>query len=175
MKKVKNMSKNVFIIFFVLSIPLSAYAMNYIFGIGYDPSRSWVVNLGAMNHFNDELSLNIFTPASTSHSMLYDVKAYVPILGRNDLNEGFRIGPVLGAVITSQATISAGLYGQYYFGPWRFGISVMREINENNFSYAFNVWYFFSSSQYHFVDYFIANIFFDKSTPYFSLCLIEPF
>lgn len=168
------MLKKTFIILFIISIPISAYSMNYIFGIGYAPSRSWVINLGAMNHFNDELSLNIFTPSSTSQSILYDIRAYVPILGRNDLNDGFRIGPVLGASVTQQATFAAGLYGQYYFGPWRFGASIMRDI-AGNFTYAFSAWYFFSSGEYHFVDYLVAEVFFDKNLPYFSICLIEPF
>lgn len=167
--------RNFLIVLSLFSISISGYAMNYIFGIGYAPSRSWVLDLGAMNHFNDELNLNIFTPASTSQTLEYDIKAYIPLIGRNDLNSGFRLGPTFEAMVGSQQHFNAGIYGQYYFGPWRIGTSVMRTIGLNNFVYSFDMWYFFSSGEYDFVDYLIANIEFNNELPYFSICLIEPF
>ncbi len=172
-KKVKIL-KTLLVIFAILSIAISAYAMNYIFGLGYSPGRSWVVSLGAMNKFNDELSLNIFTPASTSQSMIYDVKATIPVVGRDDLNKGFRLGPVFNMITPSQI-FNVGIYGQYYFGPWRFEADVLKNIFTPSFSFSFEMWYFFSSSKYHFTDYLIANIRIDKNLPYISMCLIEPF
>jgi len=167
--------RNLMIVFAILSLAVSAYSMNYIFGFGYSPGRSWVMNLGAMNNFNDELGLNIFTPSSTAQSWIYEIKASIPIVGRNDTDKGFRLGPTVDTVVGTSTTFSAGIYGQYYFGPWRFEAAVLKNIMSSNFYFSFGMWYFFSSSQYDFKDYLIANIEINSTLPYISISFIEPF
>ncbi len=159
----------------VITIASLGFSMNYIFGGGYSPGRSWVVTLGAMNAFNDELNLNIFTPASTSQSLIYDVTARIPLLGRNDKNDGYRLGPILEATVSSTVSFNVGIYGQYYIGPWRLEASISRPINLSDFSYSLGLWYFFSSGTYHFRDYLVADIKMDEHLPYFSIMFVEPF
>lgn len=169
------MFKVLSVLTFAVILAATGFSMNYIFGGGYSPGRSWVVNLGAMNAFNDELNLTLFTPASTSQSTVYDVNARIPILGRNDKNEGYRLGPLLGATVSSTSTFEVGVYGQYYMGPWRLEASISRPVNLSDFSYSFGLWYFFSSGTYHFRDYLVANVKVDGRLPYFSIMFIEPF
>lgn len=181
--------KYIFVVMFLVIFTVAMFSMNYVVGLGYSPSRSWVLNLGAMNGFNDELFINVFTAASTSQSIVYDVSAHVPILGRNEKNDGFRLGPIFnvsnagktsatstpGAVMSSKLVFNLGIYGQYYIGPWRLEMTVSRPIDKPNFSVSFSLWYFFSSQTHHFIDYFIADIEVDKELPYFSLIFVEPF
>lgn len=178
-----------FVVILLTLFTVMSFSMNYIVGLGYSPSRSWVLNLGAMNGFDDELLVNVFTPASTSQSIVYNMSAHVPILGRNEKNNGFRLGPIFSAsnigkvstvsspntVMSSELTFNLGIYGQYYIGPWRLEMDVSRPIDKSDFSLSFGLWYFFSSQSYHFTDYFVADIEADKALPYFSLIFVEPF
>jgi len=150
------------------------FSMNYIIGLGYSPGRSWVYKIGAMNGFNDEITLNVFTAASTSQSNVYKVNALIPLLGRNDKNIGFRFGPMVETTVSSSTSFSAGIYGQYYLGPWRLGAYLVKNLKKNNFKFFFDMWYFFSSKNHHFVDYFVADIK-ATNTPSISLMFIEPF
>lgn len=165
----------VFVVLFLVLSMVTIFSMNYVFGLGYSPSQSWVINLGAMNGFSDELFVNVFTAASTSQSTVYQISAHVPILGRSEKNSGFRLGPLFDTIISSATTFNLGIYGQYYIGPWRLEMSVYRPINKSNFSTSFGLWYFFSSQSHHFIDYFVADIEANEKLPYFSLIFIEPF
>ncbi|GEM_PF-2085080 len=179
----------IFVVMLLMIFTVTMFSMNYIVGFGYSPSRSWVLNFGAMNGFNDELFVNVFTAASTSQSIVYEISAHVPILGRNEKNNGFRLGPLFsvsnvgkvsttstpGTAVISKLTFNLGIYGQYYIGPWRLEMAVSRPIDKSDFSVSFGLWYFFSSQSHHFIDYFIADIEENKDLPYFSLIFVEPF
>jgi len=160
---------------FLIVLTFFAFSMNYVVGLGYSTTRSWVFNLGVTNGFNDELLTNIFTAASTSQSLIYEVEAHVPLLGRNEKNVGFRFGPSFETVVASNTTFNVGFYGQYYVGPWRLGAYIFKSLDKSDFHFSFDLWYFFSSNTHHFLDYFIANIKMDKNLPYFSLIFVEPF
>ncbi len=158
----------------IVTLVVGTFSMNYIMGIGYSPNRSWVYDLGAMNGFSDEISLRIFTPASTSQSNIYEVSAYIPILGRNDKNEGYRLGPLVSTEISTNTSFSIGIYGQYYLGPWRIGVSLVKPLRENVLCPSFDLWYFFSSKGHHFVDYFVTELKVGRLSS-ISLFFIEPF
>ncbi len=168
-----NKSFFIFSLIFLVSFSF-VFSMNYIIGLGYSPGRSWVYKIGAMNGFNDEITLNVFTAAATSQSNVYKVNALIPLLGRNDENTGFRFGPMIETTVSSSTSFSVGIYGQYYLGPWRLGAYLAKDLKKNNFKVFFDTWYFFSSKNHHFIDYFVADI---KSTdmPSISLMFIEPF
>ncbi len=148
--------------------------MNYIIGLGYSPTRSWMYKFGAMNGFNDELTLDVITPASTAQSTIYKVNALIPLLGRSERNGGFRFGSVFETIVSSSTSFGVGVYGQYYLGPWRLGAYLVKALKKNEFSTSFDLWYFFSSGTHHFVDYFVADLNM-SDFPYISLMFIEPF
>ncbi len=169
------MTKSLLLFVIFLTMILSfAFSMNYILGLGYAPSRSWVYKIGAMNGFNDEIDLSIITAASTSQSTNYRIDALIPLLGRNDKNEGYRIGPMLETTISTSTSFDVGIYGQYYIGPWRLGVYLSKPLKENKINTAFDIWYFFSSGVHHFVDYFVADVKVND-IPTISLMFIEPF
>ncbi len=165
-------------VFFTFSMIVTgviiAFSMNYIIGVGYSPNRSWVYDLGAMNGFSDEISLKIFTPASTSQSNIYRIDAYIPILGRNDQNKGYRFGPIVSTEISTTTNFSVGIYGQYYLGPWRIGLTLFKPLKENVLRPSFDLWYFFSSKGHNFIDYFVAELQVGELSSV-SLFFIEPF
>jgi hypothetical protein len=161
-------------LFFSIAFFSLIFSMNYIIGLGYSPTRSWVYDLGAMNAFNDEITLRIFTPASTSQTNIYKINAMIPFLGRSDNKEGFRFGPTLETTISSSTSFSVGIYGQYYIGPWRLGAYVSKALKKNEFHTSFDIWYFFSSKTHNFIDYFVADVKVEDISSV-SLIFIEPF
>ncbi len=158
----------------ILLMMTMAFSMNYIFGLGYSPNRGWVYDLGAMNGFSDEISLKIFTAASTSQATIYKVNAYIPLLGRNDKNIGYRLGPAVVTEISTTTSFSVGIYAQYYLGPWRMGLSLMKPLKKNGFQPSFDLWYFFSSQGHNFIDYLVAEVQVGNPSS-ISLFFIEPF